>query len=188
MHFWDILGIGFGLAMDAFTASVCKGMSLGTIPDRSRLRITMIIAGWFAAFQMGMPLIGYFAGRQFSSLVSGAASWIAFGLLLVVGGLMIRESFHPEEDTGSGDVSFRTMLPLAVATSIDALATGVSFAFLSVNIWTAVGIIGAVTFVLCAVGVLLGRAAGEKLGSRARLLGGIVLILIGVRILLESLL
>ena len=183
MSFWDILVIGFGLAMDAFAVSVCKGLSM----PRRDLGKTAIIAGYFAFFQMLMPLIGFLVGSQFRSVVESLDHWIAFILLSIIGGLMIRESFHPEEDQANADVSFRIMLPLAVATSIDALVTGVTFAFLSVSIWTAILWIGVITFAMCVAGVFLGRLAGARLESRAKLLGGIVLILIGLKILVEHL-
>ena len=183
MDIWDLLLIGFGLAMDAFAVSVCKGL---TMPRRDWGK-TAVIAGYFAVFQMGMPLIGYFIGTRFSGFVASVDHWIAFILLGLIGGNMIRESFQPGESHAGDDVSFKVMLPLAVATSIDALVTGVTFAFLSVSVWTAVLLIGAVTFVLCAAGVLLGRIVGARLEKRARLLGGIVLILIGLRILVQHL-
>ena len=183
MDWGDILVIGFGLAMDAFAVSVCKGLSF----SRRDWKKTFLIAGYFAVFQMIMPLIGYFLGSRFSSVVSSFDHWIAFILLTLIGGNMIWESFHPEEKQENGDVSFRVMLPLAVATSIDALVTGITFAFLSVRIWTAVLIIGLVTFLLCMAGVLLGRLLGRKLEKYSKLLGGIVLILIGFKILIEHL-
>jgi putative Mn2+ efflux pump MntP len=183
MDIADILLIAFGLAMDAFAVSVCKGLAL----HRRDLKKAGIIAAWFSVFQMAMPLLGYLAGTQFRELASRMDHWIAFLLLSLIGGLMIRESFHPKEENADSEVSFRITLPLAVATSIDALVTGITFAFLSVNIWAAVGTIGAVTFLLCAAGVEMGRVLGRRLEKRARLLGGIVLILIGLKILIEHL-
>ena len=183
MEFWDILLIAFGLAMDAFAVSVCKGL---TLPRRD-LKSTLIIAGYFGVFQAVMPLIGFAVGRQFSAFVASVDHWIAFILLVLIGGMMIRESFQREEESMTADVSVRIMLPLAVATSIDALVTGVTFAFLSVNIWFSVLLIGAVTFSLSCAGVLLGHIVGAKLEKRAQLLGGIVLIMIGIKILLEHL-
>ena len=183
MTIQDILLIGVGLAMDAFAVSVCKGLA-SSRPDPGK---AMIIGCWFALFQMAMPLVGWAAGNAFSNLVAGVAPWIAFVLLALIGGQMIRESLHPEESPDTGDVSFRVMLPLAVATSIDALVTGVTFAFLSVNIWTAISLIGAVTFLFCLAGFFLGRLLGSRLEKHARLLGGVVLVLIGVKILLEHL-
>ena len=183
MDWGDILVIGFGLAMDAFAVSVCKGLAF----SRRDWGKTLLIAGWFAVFQMLMPLAGFFLGTSFSAVAASFDHWIAFVLLGLIGGNMIRESFHPEEKQETGDVSVRVMLPLAVATSIDALVTGVTFAFLSVRIWAAVLVIGLVTFLLCVLGVLLGRFLGRQLQKYSQLLGGIVLILIGLKILIEHL-
>ena len=183
MTIFDILVIGFGLAMDAFAVSVCKGLVIG----RRDIPKTVIIAGWFAAFQMLMPLIGFLIGERFSGFVASIDHWIAFILLGIIGGNMIRESFSQDGEHATADVSVKTMLPLAVATSIDALITGVTFAFMRVNLWMSVGLIGAVTFLLSAAGVCLGRMAGKKLEKHAELLGGIVLILIGLKILIEHL-
>ena len=183
MSVFDLLLIAFGLAMDAFAVSVCKGM---TMPRRDWKK-TVIIALWFSVFQMGMPLIGYLAGEQFSGVAGNLAPWIAFALLALIGGNMIREAFGSEDGGMNDDVSPKTMLPLAVATSIDALATGVTFAFAQVRLALGIALIGGITFLMCAAGVLLGRAAGEKLGKRASITGGIVLILIGVKYLVEHL-
>lgn len=183
MDFWDIFLIGLGLAMDAFAVSVCKGLSI----RRQLLRKSLIIASYFAVFQALMPLLGFLAGRQFSAFIARVDHWIAFILLSLIGGNMIRESIQGEAEKGSEDVSFRVMLPLAVATSIDALVTGITFAFLSVEIWTAIALIGGITFLLCFLGVRLGRLAGARLEKRAELLGGIILILIGLKILIEHL-
>lgn len=183
MNLWDIAVIGFGLAMDAFAVSVCKGLAM----RRREVKKAVIIGAWFALFQMAMPLLGFLAGTSFSSFVSSVDHWIAFVLLSLIGGNMIRESFHPDEDKANDDVAVRVMLPLAVATSIDALVTGITFAFLSVNIWLAVGLIGAITFAISFSGVFLGKLAGRKLEKYAGLLGGIVLILIGLKILIEHL-
>ncbi len=183
MSFGDILMIAVGLAMDAFAISVCKGLVL---PPRSWKK-TAVIAGWFSLFQMLMPTLGWLAGSRFSSAVAGVSHWIAFALLALIGGNMIRESFHPDEEKTGADTSFRVMLPLAVATSIDALITGVTFAFLNTSIWFPILVIGLITFALSAAGVLLGRLAGSRLEKYATLTGGIVLILIGLKILLEHL-
>lgn len=183
MNFGDILVIGFGLAMDAFAISVCKGL---TMLHRD-LKKTFIIAGYFAFFQMLMPLLGFLAGNQLSTIVASVAHWIAFALLVLIGGNMIRDSFHPDSNKANDDVSFKTMFPLAIATSIDALITGVTFAFLSVNIWTSILLIGAITFLVCTAGVLLGKLIGARLQNHAELLGGIILILIGLKILIEHL-
>ena len=183
MTILDVLLIGIGLAMDAFAVSVCKGM----IMQEREWKKACVIGGWFGCFQMLMPLAGFALGSRFSGLVASVDHWIAFGMLGFIGGMMIRESFHPEEEKVTDSVSWKAMLPLAVATSIDALATGITFAFLDTNIWTSVLVIGAVTFLLSYAGVFLGRAAGEKLEKRAKLAGGIILILIGLKILIEHL-
>ena len=184
MSILDVLIIGFGLAMDAFAVSVCKGLEIG----KRDLRKTMIIAGYFAAFQMLMPLIGHLIGERFSAFVASVDHWIAFFMLGVIGGNMIREAVRGAEEKATADVSAKTMLPLAIATSIDALVTGVTFAFMQVDLWFSAGVIGGVTFVTCAVGVWLGRLAGKKLEKRAQLLGGCVLIGIGLKTLIEHLL
>jgi len=133
-----------------------------------------------------MPLIGYFAGIWFADAIDNISGYIAFAILAFIGGKMIKESFSKSDERISADLTFRKMLPLAVATSIDALAVGISFAFLSVNILAAVGLIGIVTFVLCAVGVKIGSALGAKFKSKAEFVGGAILILIGLHILWEQ--
>ena len=168
--------------MDAFAVSVCKGLSLGRIRRKH-----MYIAGaWFGGFQALMPLIGYYLGRFFADAITEYDHWIAFILLIIIGGKMVKESFDKEEQM-DGSMSARSMLLLAVATSIDALAVGVTFAFLKVSIIPAVSFIGVVTFVCSAVGVKIGSIFGTKYRSRAELCGGIILILIGAKILLEGL-
>lgn len=184
MTLFDVMIIGFGLAMDAFAVSVCKGLAIG----KRDLKKTGIIAGYFAVFQMIMPLAGYLLGEQFSGFVAAVDHWIAFVMLGLIGGNMIREALQKDEETVTADVSPKTMLPLAVATSIDAFITGVTFAFMQVNLWVSIGGIGIITFVLCALGVWLGRQAGKRLSRHAGVVGGIVLILIGVKTLIEHLL
>ncbi len=183
MSLGDVLLIAFGLAMDAFAVSVCKGLAMARLDWKKAL----IIASWFAFFQMLMPAAGYLAGSRFSAFVASVDHWIAFVLLSLIGGNMIREFFHPDEEKANDDVSFGIMLPLAVATSIDALVTGITFAFLSVNLWISILLIGLITFALCVAGVLLGRQAGRRLEKYASMLGGAVLILIGLKILIEHL-
>ena len=179
----ELFLIAVGLSMDAFAVSVCKGLSLGEIKKKH-----MCIAGlWFGGFQALMPLIGYFFGSFFISFIQQFAHWIGFGLLLFIGGNMVKESFSKEEEDVDASMSPKTMFLLAIATSIDALAVGVSFAFLQVQIFWAVLFIGVVTFVLSAVGVKVGSVFGTKYKSKAELVGGIVLILIGVKILLDGL-
>ena len=183
MQVADILIIGFGLAMDAFAVSVCKGLAIG----KRDLRKTVIIAAYFAVFQMLMPLLGYLIGAQFSAFMASVDHWIAFVLLGLIGGNMIRESLHGKEEDVTADISPRVMLPLAVATSIDALVTGMTFALTQTRLLLSVTLIGLVTFAVCAAGVHLGRLVGRKLEKRAEILGGIVLILIGLKILIEHL-
>ena len=177
----EIVLIAIGLAMDAFAVSVGKGLSLRSIEPRHAIKAGV----WFGGFQALMPLVGYFLGRSFASVVVSVDPWIAFGLLMLIGLNMIRETiWGDEEDSASSDFGPRTMFIMAVATSIDALAVGISFAFLDVNIWLAVLIIGLVTFLLSASGIYLGRIFGSRLGDKAGILGGLVLIAIGVKILL----
>lgn len=182
MSFLEIFLIGVGLSMDALAVSLCKGMA-----DREyRLSKSLIAGAWFGGFQALMPLLGWLLGTQFEQLIKNVDHWIAFGLLALIGGNMIRESFGKEEK-GNSSYAFKIMLPLAVATSIDALAVGVTFAFLSVNILPAVLIIGTVTFAISAAGVKIGSRFGARLSSKAELVGGITLIIIGIKILVEHL-
>lgn len=182
MGILELFILAVGLSMDAFAVSVCKGLSLGKINWKH-----MAIAGaWFGGFQALMPLIGYLGGRFFTDLITGYAHWIAFVLLLFIGGSMIKEAFGDEENVDSS-MSIHTMFLLAVATSIDALAVGVTFAFLKVAIVPAVSFIGVVTFVCSAIGVKIGSIFGMKYKAKAECCGGIILILIGLKVLLEGL-
>lgn len=177
----EIVLIAIGLAMDAFAVSVGKGLSLRSVEPRHAIKAGV----WFGGFQALMPLVGYFLGRSFASVVVSVDHWIAFGLLMLIGLNMIRETiWGDEEDSASSDFGPRTMFIMAVATSIDALAVGISFAFLDVNIWLSVLIVGLVTLLLSASGIYLGRIFGSRLGDKAGILGGLVLIAIGVKILL----
>lgn len=182
MGIFELFVLAVGLSMDAFAVSVCKGLSLGKIKGKH-----MCIAGaWFGGFQALMPLIGYFFGRFFTDAITQYAHWIAFVLLVLIGGNMIKESFGEEEDVDAS-MSVKSMFLLAVATSIDALAVGVTFAFLKVAIIPAISFIGVVTFICSAIGVKIGSIFGSKYKSKAELCGGIVLVLIGLKILLEGL-
>lgn len=182
MRFFEILLIAVSLSMDAFAVSVCKGLSVGKVKPRH-----MLIAGlYFGGFQALMPLIGFFLGTQFRPLIERCDHWIVFALLTVIGINMIKES-REASDSLNYSFSFGAMLPLALATSIDALAVGVSFAFLSVDIVPAVSLIGSITFLLSALGVKMGNVFGLKYKSKAEFAGGLVLILMGVKILLEHL-
>ena len=170
MGFWELFILAVGLSMDAFAVSVCKGLSLGKIKAKH-----MCLAGiWFGGFQALMPLVGYFLGSFFADVITKYSHWIAFALLAFLGAKMIKESFESEElDDNMG---WKTMLVLAVATSIDASAVGVTFAFLDVNILFAVILIGVTTFAFSAAGVKIGSVFGEKYKSKAEIAGGIILI------------
>ena len=182
MTFWEIFLIAVGLSMDAFAVSLCKGICLRKMNWRSALTAGL----YFGGFQALMPAIGFFAGTRFYEVIKSIDHWIAFGLLALIGANMIRESFE-KESSGDADFSWRSMLPLAVATSIDALAVGISFAVLDVQILRAVLLIGCTTFVFGAAGVYIGNRFGTRFRSRSELIGGVILILIGIRILVQHL-
>ena len=183
MSYLELFVIAVGLSMDAFAVSICKGLSVRLLKPRHNL----ICGLYFGGFQALMPVIGWLLGRQFESLIKSIDHWIAFALLVLIGANMIREAVKNEEENLNDSFSPKTMLPLAVATSIDALAVGVTFAFLDVSIVPAVSMIGATTFILSAVGVKIGNVFGAKYKSKAELVGGIVLIAMGVKILIEHL-
>ena len=183
MHFVELFFIALGLSMDAFAVAVCKGLSV----SRVRIRHVCITGLYFGGFQAAMPLIGFFLGRQFRELIVNVDHWIAFALLVVIGLNMIREARSREEQELNSSFSVKTMLPLAVATSIDALAVGVTFAFLQVEILPAVSFIGVITFILSAVGMKIGNIFGMKYKAKAELFGGAVLIFMGLKSLLEHL-
>ena len=184
MTLWELFVIAIGLSMDAFAVSICKGLSV----RRCTFRHMVICGLYFGIFQGMMPLIGYLLGSQFESLVTAIAPYIAFILLAFIGINMIRESREEDEESVSDDFSVRAMIPLAIATSIDALAVGVSFAFLQVNIIPAVLFIGVTTFICCVFGVKIGNLFGSRYKSSAELFGGVVLVLMGLKILMEHLL
>ena len=180
MKVWELFVIAVGLSMDAFAVSICKGLSTKNVR-----REHMVVTGlYFGGFQALMPLAGYLLGSRFQSMIQRVDHWIAFVLLALIGANMVRESQGEAEHL---DDSFTpgTMFPLAVATSIDALAVGVTFAFLNVRIIPAAALIGVTTFALSAIGMRLGNVFGARYQARAELAGGIVLILMGVKILLE---
>ena len=182
MSLADLFVIALGLAMDAFAVSVCKGLSV----QRMRPRHALICGVWFGAFQALMPLLGYWLGSGFAGFIGGFGHWVAFALLAIIGFNMLRESFGDEEEV-TPDFSPKAMLPLAVATSIDALAVGVSFAAVGTNILAAVALIGLVTLVMSAVGVKIGNLFGTRCKALAERAGGVVLILMGLKILLQGL-
>ena len=183
MGIWELFLIAVGLSMDAFAVSVCKGLSAGRVTLRNALAAGL----WFGGFQALMPLLGWLLGVRFQSFISGVDHWIAFVLLGIIGFNMIRESRHQEEETVEASFGVRAMLPLAVATSIDALTVGITFAFLKVDIVPAVSFIGVTTLLLSGAGILAGSVVGTRGKSRAELLGGVVLVLMGLKILLEHL-
>lgn len=181
MSLFEILVIAIGVSMDAFAVAICKGLSVSKLRPSHALKTGL----WFGGFQALMPLIGYYAGVRFADVVSSVDHWIAFILLGFIGANMIKESLSCEEESHDSDFSFKTMLAMAVATSIDALAVGVSFAFLRVRIWMAVLIIGLMTALFSIAGVRIGNIFGSRYKSLAELVGGVILLLMGVKILIE---
>ena len=178
----ELLIIAIGLSMDAFAVSICKGLSVQKLRPAHMAQTGV----WFGGFQALMPVIGYFLGISFADFVATIDHWIAFILLGIIGFNMIKESFHKDEDCCvDPDFSFKTMLAMAVATSIDALAIGVSFAFLKVNIWYAVLFIGMTTAAFSGVGVYIGNIFGNRYKSKAEFAGGFILIVMGLKILLD---
>lgn len=181
----EIFSLGFALSMDAFAVSVCKGLA----SKKLTFKYAFIIGLYFGVFQAAMPLIGYGLASRFQSYIEKFDHWIAFGLLVIIGVNMIREALKKDEEESDDSLKVGTMLLLAVATSIDALAVGVSMAFtgLNINIFAAVGIIGVTTLILSMVGVKIGNVFGEKYKAKAEITGGVILILLGLKILLEDL-
>lgn len=180
----ELLLLSVGLAMDAFAVSICKGISM----KRMNWRKALIIGMYFGGFQALMPVIGYFLGTAFESIITNIDHWVAFILLGIIGGNMIKEAFEDESENCNDDVGFKTMIMLAIATSIDALAVGITFAFLKVNLIAAISMIGVITFVLSVIGTKIGNRFGDKYESKAELVGGVILVLLGIKILLEHLL
>ncbi len=179
----ELIILAAGLAMDAFAVSVCKGLSVKKIKPRH-----LVTAGaYFGGFQALMPLVGWLLGRQFESLIKNIDHWIAFVLLALIGANMIREALGKDDEEVNDSFSPRAMLPPAVATSIDALAVGVTFAFLEVDILPAVLLIGVITFAFSAAGIKIGNVFGIRFKSKAELAGGLVLIALGIKILIEHL-
>ena len=185
MTFLELLLIAIGLSMDAFSVSICKGLTT----KRFSWRMALVCGLWFGFFQALMPIIGYFLGSQFARFIESVDHWIAFGLLVLIGANMIREAVCDDQEEGkdNGAIDFKTMLLLAIATSIDALAVGVSLACIQVKLWSSVLIIGIITFLFSVLGVKIGNVFGSKYEKSAGIIGGIILILIGLKILLEHL-
>ena len=183
MEVTELLLLSVGLAMDAFAVSICKGISM----KKMNWKKAIIIGLYFGGFQALMPTIGFFLGSAFQSLITNIDHWIAFILLAIIGGGMIKESFEEDSENRNDDVSFKTMILLAIATSIDALAVGITFAFLKVNLILAVSLIGIITFVIAVLGTKIGNRFGDKYKIKAEIVGGVILILLGLKILLEHL-
>lgn len=188
MTLLEIFLIGIGLSMDAFAVAICKGLAM---PDRVHKKSALLIALYFGVFQAAMPALGWLLGSQFARYVTHFAPWIAFALLSWIGGSMIRESRAPEgeEQPSDGQVRHRELFVLAIATSIDALAVGVTFSMvkLSVSVWLAVTLIGCTTFLISLCGVFVGNVFGARYKNKAEFVGGVILLLIGVKLLLEHL-
>ena len=184
MSILEILLLGIGLSMDAFAVSICKGLST----KKLQIKHYLIIGAWFGGFQALMPTIGYFLGSTFEQYITAFDHWVAFVLLAAIGANMIKESFSKEESETNSSFAFKPMLLMALATSIDALAVGITFALLpDVNVPLAVCLIGVTTFVCSAAGLKVGNLFGLRYKAKAELAGGIILILIGLKILLEHL-
>lgn len=184
MSFIEVFLIGIGLSADAFAVAICKGLNMRKINYKHAL----IIAIFFGGFQALMPLIGFILGSQFSQYIESVDHWIAFILLGFIGGKMIIESLKKEEECCScGGLDIKELFIMAIATSIDALAVGITFALVTVNIWGSITLIGLTTFILSAIGIIIGNKFGSKYKNKAELAGGIILVLIGFKILFEHL-
>ena len=179
----ELFLIAVGLSMDAFAVSVCKGLAM----PKCTFKKAAIVDLWFGGFQALMPAIGYILGAQFQEAIASIDHWIAFVLLALIGGNMIHEALDNDEEEADASLDVKTMFLLAVATSIDALAIGITFAFLKVNIIPAVCFIGIVTFIISFAGVKIGNVFGARYKNKAEIVGGIILILLGLKILLEHL-
>lgn len=179
----ELFILAVGLSMDAFAVSVCKGLAM----EKITLKKVCIVGFWFGFFQALMPMIGYLLGSQLAEYVNTFAHWIAFVLLFLIGGNMIKESFSKEEEKQSDSLAIGVMFLLAIATSIDALAVGITFSLMKLNIVAAISFIGVTTFVISCMGVKIGSIFGSKYKSKAEFAGGAILILIGMKILLEGL-
>ena len=183
MGTWELLATAVALAMDAFAVAICKGLAT----DKVKIKHMLIVGAWFGGFQGLMPLTGYLVGSSFAQYIERFDHWIAFGLLALNGATMIKESFGKDDEEADASLGFKIMLTMAIATSIDALAVGVGFAMIDINIIPAVSLIGVITFGLSALGVKIGNVFGAKYKSWAERAGGIVLMIIGLKILLEHL-
>lgn len=184
MNLFDLIVTAIALSMDAFAVSISKGLSVQTL----RPKHSLIVGAYFGGFQALMPFLGWLLASSFAEYIRRFDHWIAFVLLALIGANMIREALSKKEEEKM-DASFgvKTLLPLAIATSIDALATGVTFAMTETNIWLAIAVVGTTTFVFSAVGLRIGHLFGRKYQAKAELLGGVILVLMGIKILIEHL-
>lgn len=183
MTLFEIVLVGIGLSMDAFAVSICKGLSMKKIKWKN----VLIVGAYFGMFQAIMPLLGYLLGTTFNELVISVDHWIAFILLAVIGGKMLKEAYSNNKEDENDKLDFKTMIVLAIATSIDALAIGITFSFFKINILKAISIIGFLTFTISAIGVIIGNKFGHKFQGKAEVVGGAILIFIGLKILIEHL-
>ena len=184
MGFGELFLLAVGVSMDAFAVAVCKGLAM----KKATLKSQSIVGAWFGGFQGLMPLLGFLLGTLFAAAIEAIDHWVAFGLLGIIGFNMLKEAFSSEEEEADADLSVRTMFIMAVATSIDALAVGISLAMAgNVNIILAVSLIGATTFTLSAIGVKVGNVFGSRFEKNAQIAGGVILLLLGLKILLEHL-
>ena len=183
MGLTELFILAVGLSMDAFAVAVCKGLAM----PKCTFKKAAIVGLWFGGFQALMPAIGYVLGAQFQETIASIDHWIAFVLLALIGGNMIHEALDNDEEEADASLDVKTMFLLAVATSIDALAIGITFAFLKVNIIPAVCFIGIVTFIISFAGVKIGNVFGARYKNKAEIVGGVILILLGLKILLEHL-
>ena len=184
MGIGELIVLSLGLGMDAFAVSICKGLSM----KKMNWKKALIIGLYFGGFQAIMPVLGYFLSKGFENFVTSIDHWIAFILLSIIGGKMVKDAFSTENSENCNEgVEFKTMIVLAIATSIDALAVGITFAFLNVNLILAIALIGSITFFLSVLGTKVGNVFGDRYENKAELFGGVILIFLGIKILLEHL-
>lgn len=183
MSIIELIVTSFGVSMDAFATAICKGLAI----RRNSWKNCFVVGLYFGVFQALMPLIGYLLGSLFGNIIIEFDHWVAFLLLGILGINMIREALYGNDDCNSSCLTFKSMLPLAIATSIDALAVGITFAFLNVNILSAILLIGIITFLMSFIGVKIGSKFGNKYEKGAQILGGVILIFMGIKILLSHL-
>ncbi len=182
MSIWVIILTAVSLAMDAFAVATCRGVEM----KKFNVKHAIIIGAFFGVFQAVMPIIGYFAAGLFEEYITAFAHWVAFALLLFIGGKMILDCFKKDDEPESEALNLKGLIIMSIATSIDALAVGITFALEDANIWISAGAIGVITCALSFLGVFIGNKIGNKLNNKAQFLGGLVLILIGIKIVLEA--